>query len=476
MPDYKLDSVPSKLLSGLSTQRRTGKFCDVKIHIGSCCVWAHTCVLSISSPRLLEFFVNPDTVVGSRNKQSRKHPNAYKNWSLNRPLEIFISDLAEEEHAEPVECFECLDKVVDFLYSGQIAVGGPEHVDHVEGLGKLLRIVALEKVCQEERDKLVALEAPEEEFAEASAAKETCKKLLPGSKPYRCLACGSKQRTAAALLQHLRDPSHQNTSLECSICLRYTAKSELELRSHLDLHEHALPFFCASCDARFRTRAALSSHEPRHSVQTPFVCGKCGKGFKWKHALHNHELVHSDVKRHLCDICGFTTAHGSTFKAHNMVHAGVCFKCPVAGCQFVATRKQTLMQHIPTHTNQRQYQCEICGQSFSMHKNLRRHAAKHEPSPEGLKSCPVPGCSYSNTRLDKIKAHAERHKSGKPVRTTLIPRVRQSKTQKKKEVSSIAVINQSTEPHVDNNVVFVIPMEVIVEDVNVQNEEAVTGF
>jgi hypothetical protein len=61
-----------------------------------------------------------------------------------------------------------------------------------------------------------------------------------------------------------------------------------------------------------------------------------------------------------------------------------------------------------------------------MYKNLRRHATRHEPSPAGLVCCPVPGCLYANTRLDKIKAHAERHRSGKPVRSLLRPRVRRT--------------------------------------------------
>jgi hypothetical protein len=88
-------------------------------------------------------------------------------------------------------------------------------------------------------------------------------------------------------------------------------------------------------------------------------CAECGRGFKWKQALISHALVHSDEKRHLCDTCGYTTAHHSSFRAHKLVHAGVSWSCPQPGCHFVATRKQSLAHHIPTHTNQRHYQCEV---------------------------------------------------------------------------------------------------------------------
>lgn len=107
-----------------------------------------------------------------------------------------------------------------------------------------------------------------------------------------------------------------------------------------------------------------------------------------------------------------------------------------------------------------------------MHKNLRRHMAKHEVSPIGLMCCPVPGCQYSNTRADKIKAHAERHRSGKPVKTALIPRVRQKSPRTHKPGVEKPPENHSknndNENDVEQNFVIVIPMEMasIVESMN----------
>jgi hypothetical protein len=105
-----------------------------------------------------------------------------------------------------------------------------------------------------------------------------------------------------------------------------------------------------------------------------------------------------------------------------------------------------------------------------MHKNLRRHMAKHEASPIGLMCCPVPGCQYSNTRADKIKAHAERHRSGKPVKAALIPRARQKSPRTPKPGVEKQPGNQTknSENDLDQNLVILIPMEIasIVEGIN----------
>ncbi|KAF4523790.1 hypothetical protein B566_EDAN009023 [Ephemera danica] len=387
--DFILESTPTKLLSGLYTQRRTGKFCDVKIRVGDTYLWTHTCVLSTFSAKLHNLFVTKQDSQSSRSKKS-KH-KIYANWSLNNPLEISLSDLKE---------------LSSVCQQARIEASQPQQAKKVEEPIPTLEVMTQEPVQPEER----------------LQAHSKC-----SGRSYSCLGCGVSHRSAAALLKHLRDTmSDCSQTLVCSLCLK--------------------------------TRTALSSHEPRHSTETPFLCGECGRGFKWKHALRSHALVHSAEKRHL---------------THKMVHAGVNFRCPEPNCKFVASRKQTLAHHIATHSKERHYQCEVCGQSFSMYKNLRRHAARHEPSPAGLMCCPVPGCLYANTRLDKIKAHAERHRSGKAVRSLLMPRVRrtsqattasqQNHSPAPPEVEEQAVETTTAEPaepmQLEENIFIILPVD-----------------
>lgn len=77
------EAVTSKLLTNLLTQRRTGKFCDIKLHVGGSWLWAHSNVLSVFCAALHNSF-----------NSSHKGKN-YNLWSLNEPLEVVISELAE---------------------------------------------------------------------------------------------------------------------------------------------------------------------------------------------------------------------------------------------------------------------------------------------------------------------------------------------------------------------------------------------
>jgi hypothetical protein len=61
-----------------------------------------------------------------------------------------------------------------------------------------------------------------------------------------------------------------------------------------------------------------------------------------------------------------------------------------------------------THNKEKPYQCEVCGQSYSQSKNLRRHAVKHDAvAEEFLEHCPL--CLYQTMRLDKLKIHFKKH-------------------------------------------------------------------
>ena len=135
------------------------------------------------------------------------------------------------------------------------------------------------------------------------------------------------------------------------------------------------PYFCHFCESRFSTRKRWDQHLPKHSTEAPHVCPVCNKGFKWKHALTAHMVVHSSEKKFLCQECGFSTSHASTFKFHQRNHNGQLMKCEVvSGCKFQTTRKSNLLQHQLTHSKDKPHQCEVCGRSFSLAKNMRRHA------------------------------------------------------------------------------------------------------
>ncbi|KAJ1525693.1 hypothetical protein ONE63_008904 [Megalurothrips usitatus] len=225
-----------------------------------------------------------------------------------------------------------------------------------------------------------------------------------------CYVCNYASIRVPDVIKHLQEKDHGEKV--CSICLLELSSSQ-SLKEHILTHDQAQPFLCLTCNTRFQTRTALNSHIVRHLNETPFVCKECGRGFKWKHGLRSHMVTHSKLKAFLCDQCGYSTAHLRSFIDHKTVHSGAKFKCPKPDCQFSSVRKESVKHHLKTHSKQRPFQCEICGQAFSQCKNLRRHAASHNPLADTEK-CPF--CSYQTNRSDKFKAHFKRyHKNGEKV-------------------------------------------------------------
>jgi len=196
---------------------------------------------------------------------------------------------------------------------------------------------------------------------------------------FQCSLCGFSTNNVRKISEHNRE--HQRANNICYYCeQRFGSSAELSVHvevDHFNVKTSRTPFVCSSCPAQFRTRAQLMAHLPKHSSTRPFICAKCGASFKWRTALHDHAATHTSRKEHLCDICGYATAHRSQLRSHRLVHTGGTMCCSWQGCDFRATRMQNLKYHLLTHTQEKPYQCEICGQSFSLAKNLKRHMLSH---------------------------------------------------------------------------------------------------
>lgn len=56
--------------------------------------------------------------------------------------------------------------------------------------------------------------------------------------------------------------------------------------------------------------------------------------------------------------------------------------------------------HLATHTDLKQHNCDICGQTFKTKRNLRRHKESHN---SGNVHCPI--CQKPYSRVDNLKTH-----------------------------------------------------------------------
>ena len=233
-----------------------------------------------------------------------------------------------------------------------------------------------------------------------------------GNNKHVCDKCDFSTSKTKEFDQHKRE--HLHAENKCSFCGWVCNNSEInstEFQEHLAKHVGPEPYFCTVCDLRFKTKTKLQLHTPKHSAVKPFVCDQCGAGFKWKHSLKNHMIVHKNTKDYLCDFCGFSTAHKSQMTSHRLIHTGETFKCTEPDCTFIATKRNYLQYHMLTHTHEKPHQCEVCGQSFSLIKNMKRHMLLHS----NARSFKCEKCTFSTTRFDKLKEHYwKQHNIGAP--------------------------------------------------------------
>ena len=110
------------------------------------------------------------------------------------------------------------------------------------------------------------------------------------------------------------------------------------------------PHQCRQCSKCYKRKAELLEHEEMsHSVNFNYSCEKCGKQFYGKKNLALHMKTHfTDAeKKHVCNIC-----------------------------QYRFAKAKFLRNHMTTHSDERQFSCEVCGARVKTRDTLKQHRKK----------------------------------------------------------------------------------------------------
>ncbi|XP_078046693.1 uncharacterized protein LOC144475043 [Augochlora pura] len=139
-------------------------------------------------------------------------------------------------------------------------------------------------------------------------------------------------------------------------------------------------------------------------------CGICSKEFRHQYTLMRHLPTHTDERNFKCEACGKAFRQLSTLSQHKAIHSDARpYVCEF--CKKTFNRVSTLISHRKTHSEHKPHKCQICGKGFHQKGNLRNHVFTHtNERPYKCELCGKGFNQMSNLVCHKVKAHAHAEK------------------------------------------------------------------
>ncbi|XP_063225719.1 zinc finger and BTB domain-containing protein 24-like isoform X2 [Bacillus rossius redtenbacheri] len=138
-------------------------------------------------------------------------------------------------------------------------------------------------------------------------------------------------------------------------------------------------------------------------------CGLCGKEFRHQYTLMRHLPTHTDERNYTCTVCGKSFRQMSTLSQHRAIHSDARpYVCEV--CKKTFNRVSTLISHRKTHLEVKPHKCQVCGKGFHQKGNLRNHIFTH--TDERPYKCDI--CSKGFNQMSNLVCHKAHIHSTKP--------------------------------------------------------------
>ncbi|CAH0719148.1 unnamed protein product, partial [Brenthis ino] len=157
-----------------------------------------------------------------------------------------------------------------------------------------------------------------------------------------------------------------------------------------------------------RSRYHYVKYVKRHGRTVKlWECGICGREFQHQYTLMRHLPTHTDERNFHCDACSKSFRQLSTLSQHRAIHSAARpYSCEV--CYKTFNRVSTLISHRKTHSNEKPYKCHLCPKGFHQKGNLRNHLFTHtNERPYRCNICMKGFNQQSNLVCHKNKAHPD---------------------------------------------------------------------
>nr|A2BID7.2 RecName: Full=PR domain zinc finger protein 10; AltName: Full=PR domain-containing protein 10 [Danio rerio] len=173
---------------------------------------------------------------------------------------------------------------------------------------------------------------------------------------------------------------------------------------HLFIRKSFRPFKCPQCGKAFRDKEKLEQHMRFHGRDgCRHVCHQCGKGFLSSTSLEDHLVLHSDQRNYSCLFCAESYDRLELLKVHVGIHmVNGCFLCP--SCKKSFTDFIQVKKHVRSFHSEKVFQCSECDKAFCRPDKLRLHMLRHSDRKDFLCST----CGKQFKRKDKLREHMQR--------------------------------------------------------------------
>ncbi|XP_037918079.1 uncharacterized protein LOC119655948 isoform X1 [Hermetia illucens] len=135
-------------------------------------------------------------------------------------------------------------------------------------------------------------------------------------------------------------------------------------------------------------------------------CGICSRNFQHQYTLMRHLPTHTNVRNFVCNECGKAFRQLSTLSQHRAIHSVERpYACETCNKSF--NRISTLISHRKTHSDVKPFRCHMCHKGFHQKGNLRNHIYIH--TNERPYRCTV--CNKGFNQMSNLVCHTQKSHS-----------------------------------------------------------------
>ncbi|KAM8787450.1 paternally-expressed gene 3 protein isoform 2-T2 [Rhynchonycteris naso] len=267
------------------------------------------------------------------------------------------------------DCGQCFATVEDLSAHQKIYAQEEFHGVKLSGDSVIQRVVGLGRLEQEEYER----QEPDKE-AEQDDPEDTI---------YGCEDCGLGFADRADLKDHQKVHSREYTlntrEYTCSVIHTHSVSEYLSEATGEQVYE------CPACGESFIHSSFLFEHQKVHEQDPFYGRRRYDEPFMQPWAVNPPRFHASQKSPPLtglflqCHICGLDYIHGSVFNEHLALHMGEGLQeRGPGGGDDVVSPGLALAELQRSQAEEKQYECETCGESFLSQSDLKDHRKVHE--------------------------------------------------------------------------------------------------